>query len=139
MSLAERLNAHIDEVVRYHGIIVIERQGAHARAQRVKVDGGRVNRIVIRPIKGRSTYFTALHEIGHHVAPRPGRRLEQEVVAWRWALENAIVEPTPGIWKMIARCLQSYVERANRWASMKLPSRDHDFWALLHEAEERAT
>ena len=56
-------------------------------------------------------------------------------MAWRWALDHAIVEPTPGVWKMIARCLDSYVQRAERRASMKLPASDHDFWKLLNQAK----
>lgn len=135
MSLADRLNAHVEELVRHHGIVLVEKQGASARAEKLRVDGQRVKRIVIRPVKGRSSYFTALHELGHHLERQPVRRLEQEVVSWRWALDNAIVEPTPGVWKMIARCLNSYVQRAERWASMKLPPAEHDFWALLREAE----
>ena len=133
-SLVTSLQNHVDELIAYHGIIVIEKQGASARADAVRVEGERVKRIIIRPIRGRSTYFTALHELGHHLAPRPPRRLEQEVVAWRWALDNATIEPTRGVWKLIARCLESYIARAERWASMKLPASDHDFWRLLEQA-----
>lgn len=134
-NLAEQLNAHIEQIVAYYGIVVIERAGASPRADRVCIEDGKVRRIIIRPIRGRSSYFTALHELGHHLTPRPTRRLDQEVVAWRWALDNAIVEPTRGVWKMIARCLESYVARAERWQSMKLPAADHDFWQLLKQAQ----
>lgn len=137
-GIVARMQAHVDEIVAYHAIIVIEKAGASARADRVRVAGQKVQRIIIRPIRGRSSYYTALHELGHHLAKRPARRLDQEVVAWRWALENAIVPPTPGVWKLIARCLDSYVKRAERWASMKLPDDDHDFWVLLRESKERA-
>ncbi len=138
-SLAERLSAHITQLAADHAILVIEKPGASARAERIRVDAKTVRRIIVRPIRGRSSYFTALHELGHHLAPRPRRRLEQEVVAWRWALDNAIVEPTRGVWQKIARCLDSYVARAKRWRSMKLPPEDHDFWRLLSQANEMST
>ena len=140
-ELLDRLQAHVDELVQHHGIAVVEKAGASPRAGRMRVDGARVGRIVIRPIRGRNTYFTALHEIGHLVAVgglASGLRLEQEVIAWRWALDNAIEQPTPGVWKKIARCLGHYVDRAERWANMKLPAPEHDFWALLAEARRNA-
>lgn len=126
----EELQQHLDSILAEYLIVVTYKPGASARANR------RARRITIRPVKGRSTYFTALHEIGHIVGSNPTRRLEQEVAAWRWALNAAAVEPTPGVWKTIHRCLSSYVARAERWANMKLPAADHDFWRLLHESEE---
>ena len=66
------------------------------------------------------------------------RSLDQEVLAWQWALDHAIVEPTPDVWAMIARCLEGYVARAERWQSMKQPPADHDYWLLLERAREGA-
>jgi hypothetical protein len=92
----------------------------------------------VRPVRGRSTYYTALHEIGHIVGVNARRRLEQEVLAWQWALKHAIVPPTPGVWAMIARRLENYAGRARRWRSMKLPPADRDCWILLGRAREGA-
>lgn len=128
-TIAGTLQEHVDQLLAAHGVAVEYKPGASARAYR------RSRRIVLRPIKGRSTYFTAMHELGHILGPNPPRRLEQEVAAWRWALDNATVEPSPGVWKMIHRCLSNYVKRAERWDSMKLPDHDHDFWTLLDQSE----
>lgn len=128
--LALRLRAHVDQLASEHMLNVTYLEGASPRAQR------RERRVWLRPVRGRSTYYTALHEIGHVVGVNARRRLEQEVLAWQWALDHAIVPPTPGVWAHIARCLEGYVERAERWASMKLPPADHDFWLLLERARE---
>src|SRR5689334_11935592 len=132
--LAQKLQAHVEQIALHNAVVIVTKAGASERADKLKVDGQSVKRIVIRPVRGRVSYFIALHELGHHLERRPVRRLEQEVVAWRWALDQATVEPTRGVWKMIARCLDSYVARAERWASMKLPPEGHDFWRLRAEA-----
>lgn len=133
-DLPTKLEGHIERVALHNAIVIVQKVGAHERADKLKVEGESVRRIIIKPVKGRVSYFVALHELGHHLAPRPKTRLEQEVVAWRWALDNCVELPTPGVWKMIARCLDSYEARAERWLSMKLPPADHDFWTLKAEA-----
>lgn len=126
--LSERLGRDIVDAAAKHDIVLTVGPNVSECADR----SGR--EVWIRPVRGRVSYFVALHEIGHVVGRNPKLRLEQEVVAWRWALEHSIVEPTLGVWRMIHRCLSAYVARAERWKSMKLPEPNHDFWGLLGEA-----
>jgi hypothetical protein len=140
-NTARRLTDHIQRLCETNDIAIIVKPHAHARAEKVRVKDGngetrrrRGRRIVIQPVKGYVTYFIALHELGHHLGEQPPRRLEQEVGAWRWALSNASVSPTRGVWKHIARCLESYERRALRWKNMQLPPEDHDYWRLLETA-----
>lgn len=128
MTLNKALEAHVIKIAGANQITITIKPFASARAYRAS------RHMVIRPIRGRTTYFVALHEIGHICGKNPRRRLEQEVTAWRWALDNAIVDPTPGVWKHIARALETYVTRAERRKDMLLPSEDHDFWRLLEGA-----
>jgi hypothetical protein len=81
-----------------------------------------------------------MHEIGHLVGPgRSGPRLEKEAAAWRWALANAIVEPTQASRRSMGRRLRSYV----RWAELRqhrrrppvIPPQQSSFWWLLAHLE----
>ena len=128
------LDAHVDQLC------------AEYRIERLHGGGGRAIRrgrretatlhIRIAPVRGQVTYFVALHEIGHLVGRgRSGPRLEKEAAAWRWALRNAIVEPTDAARRSMGRRLRSYV----RWAELRqhrrrppvIPARQSSFWALL--------
>lgn len=89
--------------------IEIEESGTRrAKAQLFKGDGRRV--VVVPPIRGMSSYLVALHELGHHLAPRAmtGTRLVRESAAWSWAIENARFEPTPGARRSALRALYGY-------------------------------
>jgi hypothetical protein len=128
------LDAHVDELCGLHRIERLN--GGRGRAIR---SGGRNEatlQIKIPPIRGQVTYFIALHEIGHLVGPgRSGPRLEKEAAAWRWALANAIVEPTQASRRSMGRRLRSYV----RWAELRqhrrrppvIPPQQSPFWGLL--------
>jgi hypothetical protein len=123
---------HVEQLCRDLGITLEYLKGGNRGwAQRKE------RRIKVSPVKGISTYYTALHEIAHIVGPNAPRRLEQEVAAWRWAIDNAKRPPTKGVWKGIAASLDSYRQRGERavWGT-KLPAPEHDFWTLLCEAEE---
>jgi hypothetical protein len=63
-------------------------------------------------------YFTALHEIGHVVLEHSLRgaagdvMVRQEEDAWRWAIEQALVEPDDVVTDDIRHALGSYGWRA---------------------------
>jgi hypothetical protein len=114
--------------------------GGRGRAIRRGGRGEATLQIRIPPVRGQVTYFVALHEIGHLVGPgRSGPRLEKEAAAWRWALANAIVEPTQASRRSMGRRLRSYV----RWAELRqyrrrrplIPPQQSAFWRLLADLE----
>lgn len=107
-AVAARLHEHVAQIAAEHGV-TIKHQGGGIAYRRER-------RITTPPVRGRATYFTALHELGHVLGPNPRRRLDQEVAAWRWALEHALEPPTPAVAAGIARCLRSYRARAERAA-----------------------
>lgn len=90
--------------------------------------------ISIAPVTGVVSYYVALHEIGHIVCRgRSAPKLEQEANAWQWAIDNAIVEPSPAVRKGIARRLRSYHSRhvrQARTAYRRFPPAEHVFWKL---------
>lgn len=109
---AESLRAHALGLAEKHGIEVVYR--GHGIAYR------KDRRVTIPEIRGQVSYLVALHEIGHIVIrPEPPLRLQQEAAAWRWALDNSIVEPTLATWRSIFRSLEGYRQRQMRWASIK--------------------
>lgn len=77
----------------------------------------------IHPIRSRSSYYIALHELGHVAVKRadlrqgvvlraddsPGEYLRVEVAAWAWAMRRAIVEPSLRAREAIHRGLRSYI------------------------------
>jgi hypothetical protein len=87
------------------------------------------------------SYLVALHELGHIVGRgRSAPKLECEANAWKWALERAIIEPTPANLRGIGRRLRSY----QRWAARlqkrrknppRLPAPEHDFWRMAAWAD----
>lgn len=107
-ATADRLAAHVRHLADEHEVTVVHQgRGIAYRKER---------RVTIPEVRGRSSYFVALHELGHVVGPNPRRRLDQEVAAWRWALDHALDDPTPAVARMIGRCLRSYRSRAERAA-----------------------
>lgn len=132
------LDRHVAELCARHGI---RRRDGRGRALLVRVrhSNGRVeHRLEIRvpPVRGQVSYFVALHEIGHLVGQgRSGRRLEKEAAAWRFALHEALVEPTAATRRRIGRRLRSYVtwaeRRSRRPTPPYVPPSGDPFWALL--------
>lgn len=61
---------------------------------------------------GYTTYFTALHELGHAILDPHEAALLDEAQAWHWALDHALFPLTPGARNSIKRFFTSYVDRA---------------------------
>ena len=84
------------------------------------------------PIRGMSSYLVALHELGHHLAPRAmsGTRLVRESIAWGWAIANARVQPTPGARRSALKALYGYgfwvAERQYRRRPPLMPGPEFD-------------
>lgn len=118
--------AHIAELVAEHGVLVVEPddEGVEgAFAQR------RLKRIGIPPVTDMSTYFAALHELGHCVGRgRWKPQLEREANAWVWALKTALCPATSGVMEEIRDCLQGYYFYGN--IRMAFPPPGHAFWEL---------
>lgn len=129
------MEAHVAQLCREHGVELI---GASSRGRAIRWRGGR-REIAIPPIRGQVSYFVALHEMGHLVGRgRSAPRLEAEANAWLWALEHAIVEPTPATRRSISKRLNGYLRwaesRQYRRVPPRIPPREHPFWVLLGEA-----
>ena len=131
---AAALDRHVDELCELHGILRLS--GTRGRAEVHRGNGRRTIAIRIPPVRGKVTYFVALHEIGHLIGPgRSGTRLEKEAAAWRFALREARVEPTDACRRRIGKRLRSYVT----WAELRqrrrrppvIPGREWQFWRLL--------
>jgi hypothetical protein len=123
-ATAARLAEHVQRLADEHGV-TIEHQGRGIGYRKQR-------RITVPPVRGRASYFVALHELGHVVGPNPRRRLDQETAAWQWALDHALDDPTPAVARMIARCLRSYRARAERAAfGTVLPDGFDDFLARV--------
>lgn len=92
-------------------------------------------RIKTPPIRGQVSYLTALHELGHLLGHRKSGlvRLEEEALAWRWALANCEEDLTVASWRSIERCLRSYLARALRRERMTVPGDGSEFHRLLRE------
>jgi hypothetical protein len=131
---AAALDRHVDELCEFHGILRLT--GSRGRAEVHRANGRRTIAIRIPPVRGQVTYFVALHEIGHLVGPgRSGPRLEKEAAAWRFALREALVEPTDVCRRRIGKRLRSYVTWAERCQHRRrpprLPESESPFWGLL--------
>lgn len=135
---SEDLDLHVTALCARHGITRADGRG-RAVLRRVRYRDGRVERsleVRIPPVRGQVSYFVALHEIGHLVGDgRSGRRLEKEAAAWRYALREALVEPTDATRRRLGRRLRSYVgwaqQRARRRQPPYLPPAGDPFWELL--------
>jgi len=132
------LDLHVTELCARHAIRRAEGRG-RAVVVRIRHRDGRVERrleVRIPPVRGQVSYFVALHEIGHLVGDgRSGRRLEKEAAAWRFALHEALVEPTDATRRRIGRRLRSYVtwaeRRTRRRTPPHIPPATDPFWELL--------
>jgi hypothetical protein len=128
-SRARELAMHVVACANFHGIDVEEHTG-----------GGRAvpsqRAIRIRPVTGMTSYYVALHEIGHLIGRgRAAPKLEREANAWQWALDNAKFPPTPGVRRGIERRLRSYLRRHARMAlrrRVRWPEPSHVFWTLAN-------
>lgn len=82
----------------------------------------KLRKIRVPPVRSDVTYFIALHEIGHIVAPGAGGgrniRLVEEALVWQWAMQNALAPPSVRVRRMIHRSLSSYMKRARRRRGM---------------------
>ena len=133
------LDAHVEQLCAQHCIERLD-GGRRAIAFRRGPRGGRTRGIRIPPVKSHVTYAVALHEIGHLVGPgRSGTRLEKEAAAWRWALENAVVELSDAARQSAARRLRSYVawaeNRQHRKTPPRIPPPESAFWSVLAQLE----
>jgi len=98
---------HIDRLTKDNGITV-KASTRNGRAWR------RQKKIATPPVKSGTTYALALHEIGHILGKRQsGRRLESEIGAWQWAIDNAETW-SPAMTKKVSRCLNSYLKSYRR-------------------------
>jgi hypothetical protein len=91
------------------------------------------------------SYYIALHEIGHIVLgfDRDRPKAPQEAAAWRWAINCAIEEPTPGVSRMIFLKLWNYLlgdlllrpgeKRSN---ADRFPGPGDEFWLFLASLDE---
>lgn len=118
-----KLDQHVQQLCKTHGITRIVKPG-RGRA--------RVESRVIRhpPIREQMNYFVALHEVGHVVNGLGGTRLEREALAWKYALDEAVIEPHFSIRQRICACLVRYLYRAQT-AGWKLPEKGDLYWDLL--------
>lgn len=120
------LEQHIQTIAESEGVEVIHRgSGRACRSQRW---------VSITPVRGQVSYLVALHELGHVLGPNPPLRLSQEAAAWKWALDNTIVEPTTASYRSILRRLDSYLGRAQRWKNMQIPDDFMDFLGRIENA-----
>jgi hypothetical protein len=130
LTNAQAMAAHVAALAEHHGVEI-----QHYTGGGVAYPSER--RVSIRPVKGPSTYFVALHELGHIVGRgRSARKLEAEANAWAWALDVAIRPPTRAVRRQIASCLQRYLYAGRRnWGlrqNMVEPPEDHVFWRLAN-------
>lgn len=111
---AGEMRRHVEYLAKFHGIEIstLPYAGGHAYPE--------LGFVRIPEVRGFTTYFTALHELGHHLAEshQSMTRLDQEAAAWDWALDNAAFKPSPTVKKHIGKCLRSYAKRAENWRSM---------------------
>lgn len=120
---------HIDALLAEHGIEVEWRDRTAARSWR------RTRRVRLERVAGASTYAVALHEIGHIVGPQSGPRLNREAQAWRWAEAQAI-EWTPGMARLAARSVESYLAWASRRRGAWVPPAGHDSRRIAAEKRQ---
>lgn len=119
--------AHVAELAEAHGVIIRDRSPGGRATPSLRM-------VAIGPVTGVVSYYVALHEIAHCVGRgRSAPKLECEANAWQWAIDNAIVPPTPAVRKGIARRLRSYHARHVRQAHRsyrRFPAAGHVFWKL---------
>jgi hypothetical protein len=120
---------HVVELAEAHGLLIRERRPGGRATPSLRL-------IEIGPVRGPVSYYVALHEIGHCVGRgRSAPLLEGEANAWEWAIDHAMIAPTPAVRKAIVRCLRSYHARHVRMAHrrhVRFPPAHHVFWTLAH-------
>jgi hypothetical protein len=114
----ETYHRHITELADANSVEIVWKENYPGRASK------KPRRIKIPPIKTATTYALALHELGHIVGRQVGCRIDREVQAWQWAKENALEWRKP-MKKKAARCLQSYLDWAERRNGVIKPTPDH--------------
>ncbi len=142
-SLLPLLRRHVADLASANGVDVELVDGRRAVAYRARPSRGIRARIRVPEIRGQVTYFTALHELGHLVSPgnRSLRQLEAEADAWRWALTNALVPPTPSTARRIRAKLLTYYRRAaqrhaqGRRVVAAIPGPDGLYWQVAAQLE----
>jgi hypothetical protein len=89
------------------------------------------------------SYFTALHEIGHIALGFDSSKAlaPQEAATWKWAIAEAIEEPTSGLQRMIFQRIWHYLlvdvrRPGDRSNSELFPPTDDVFWAFLAQLDE---
>lgn len=102
---AERLDAEVRRIAGREGIEVVSSSTKTISARREDE-----RRLIVVDVRGVSSYLDALHELGHHLAPRAwgGTRLQRESAAWLWAIDNAGEQLTLGARRGALRKLYSY-------------------------------
>ena len=121
MMSASSMSQHIRLLCRNHSITL-----EHGRRGR---SWAKTRRIRIPEVKTSVTYATALHELGHILGYRSGRRLEKEVQAWEWAKANAETWTLAMQLKM-QRSLGSYLKWCCRRKGAWIPPKEHRVWEM---------
>lgn len=136
LAKAAEMATHIQHLCDLYDIEMHHRaQGGYAirRARIIKVP----------PIKGATSYFTALHEIGHVVQPGASGgtycRLTEEGLAWQWAIANTIFVFTPGMKAKVDKWLNNYLLRARRRKGMLTPPEGDIYWVIRQWARGEVT
>jgi hypothetical protein len=145
-AILPQLRHHVASLAHAHGIEVEVAAVRRARAYRGQPSRGRAPRIRIPEIRSQITYFTALHELGHLVSPgnRSLRQLEAEADAWRFALDHALVRPSPATAARLHAYLLSYLRRAEQRRALghrtaaSIPAAGSPYWAMLATLEAAA-
>ncbi len=120
-----RYRNHVESICRNHDIKIIISPGREGRSWT------KSRTIRISQVKTSITYALALHEIGHILGVRSGKRLEKEVQAWEWAIRNAI-EWTQPMQQAMERRLASYLRWCERSKIAWVPPADHPAWKLAN-------
>lgn len=126
---AGRMREEIEAIAEREGIEVVSSSTKTISARRTEE-----RRLIVVDVRGMSSYLDALHELGHHLAPRAwsGTRLQREAAAWIWAVDHATEQLTPGARRGALRKLYSYgfwaADRQHRRNSRPLMPAD-DFYA----------
>ena len=125
----QKYKDHIETLCREQGVS----RGNHSRGGRA---WRRKRHIDIREVKSAITYAVALHELGHILGPRQsGVRIEKELGAWEWAVDNAL-EWTPVMARKAVRSLESYLAWARRHKTARELEPGSAFFQFLDEQRE---
>lgn len=128
---AADLKAHVLQLCAEHGIEWDWCPPFEASA------GDKALHVYIPPIRNQVHYMIALHEIGHLVGRgRSKPMLESEVAAWQYALDTSIVEPHPGVYRHILRCLDGYYWKAVRDERCRPPGATPAYWEFTYYLKE---